>query len=63
MISPSATTSRLRGDVRRQASPIVRAGSGSVKRKSLTLLSRTSTRLMGVTPAGSCNGKQTGSPT
>ncbi|MGA8864878.1 MAG: hypothetical protein WB444_13835 [Gallionella sp.] len=43
MISPSATTSRLRGEVRRQASPIVRAGSGSTKRKSLTRLSRTST--------------------
>jgi len=33
----------LRGEVRRQASPIVRAGSGLTKRKRLTRLSRTST--------------------
>jgi hypothetical protein len=32
----------LRGEVRRQASPIARAGSGPTKRKSLTRLSRTS---------------------
>ena len=43
MISPSATTSRLRGEVRRQANPIVRAGSGSVERESLTRLLRAST--------------------
>jgi len=43
MILPNAAKSRLRGEVRRQANPIVRAGSGSTKRKSLTLLSRTST--------------------
>ena len=43
MISPSAPKSRLRGEVRRHASPIVRAGSGSAKRNSLTRLSRTST--------------------
>jgi hypothetical protein len=43
MISPNAAKSRLRGEVRRQASPIVRAGSGWAKRNSLTRLSRTST--------------------
>jgi hypothetical protein len=43
MISPSAAKSCLRGEVRRHASPMVRAGSGSTKRKSLTRLSRTST--------------------
>jgi hypothetical protein len=40
---PSAAKSILRGEVRRQASPTVRPGSGSAKRNSLTRRSRSST--------------------
>jgi hypothetical protein len=39
--------SALRGDVRRQARPIVRRGSGSAKRRSLMRSSRTSTSARG----------------
>ena len=40
---PSAMKSTLRGEVRRQASPITRPGAGSAKRSSFTRSSRTST--------------------
>src|SRR5262249_19330859 len=40
---PSAAKSRRRGDVLRQARPIVRPGSGAAKRLRVTRLSRTST--------------------
>ena len=41
--SPNATKSSLRGDVRRQARPMVRPGCGGAKRRSFTRSSRTST--------------------
>ena len=41
---PSASKSSLRGEVRRQAKPTVRAGSGAVKRNSLTRSSRPPSR-------------------
>ena len=42
MIFPSASKSFLRGEVRRQARPMVRAGSGALNRKSFTRASRPS---------------------